>query len=96
MRSCSVLGTKKMVGNNVSHANNRTRRVFLPNLRTYEFESASIGIKVSLLLSQKGRKTIERCGSIDAFLLETRNGKLTSELLKLKKIVKSKLCVEKA
>jgi large subunit ribosomal protein L28 len=70
-RICQVTGKKPMLGNNVSHANNKTRRRFLPNLQYRRFWVESENRWISLRLSQAGLRTIDRKG-IDAVLAEMR------------------------
>ena len=60
--TCQVTGKKPMAGNNVSHAKNRTRRRFLPNLHTKEFFVPSLGKKVKLKLSSNGLRIIDKKG----------------------------------
>ena len=71
-RICQVTGKRPMSGNNVSHANNRTRRRFLPNLHQHRFWVASENRWVSLRLSSKGMRIIDKKG-IDAVLADIRN-----------------------
>ena len=68
---CQVTGKSPMSGNNVSHAKNRRRRRFLPNLHTHKFWVASEGRFVSLRLSSKGMRIIDKRG-IDSVLSEMR------------------------
>jgi large subunit ribosomal protein L28 len=70
-RVCQVTGKKPMLGNNVSHANNKTRRRFLPNLQNRRFWVEGEKRWVSLRVSQAGLRTIDRKG-IDAVLAELR------------------------
>jgi len=70
-RVCQVTGKSPMSGNNVSHAKNRRRRRFLPNLHTHKFWVASEGRFVSLRLSSKGMRIIDKRG-IDTVLSEMR------------------------
>ena len=70
-RVCQVTGKKPMLGNNVSHANNKTRRRFLPNLQYRRFWVESEKRWVSMRLSQHGLRTIDRKG-IDVVLAEMR------------------------
>ena len=70
-RVCQVTGKKPMLGNNVSHANNKTRRRFLPNLQNRRIWVESEKRWVSLRLSQAGLRTIDRKG-IDVVLAEMR------------------------
>jgi len=70
-RVCQVTGKSPMSGNNVSHAKNRTRRRFLPNLHTHKFWVASENRFVKLRLSSKGMRIIDKRG-IDAVLTDLR------------------------
>ena len=70
-RVCQVTGKKPMMGNNVSHANNKTRRRFLPNLQYRRIWVESEKRWISLRISQAGLRTIDRKG-IDAVLAEMR------------------------
>lgn len=83
-RKCLITGKAVMSGNNVSHANNRTRRRFLPNMQNVTFRSAVLG-DVKLRVSARAVRTIEHNGGLDAFLTSTSNGRLTTEALSLKK-----------
>lgn len=71
-RVCQVTGKRPMSGNNVSHAKNRTRRRFLPNLHTHRFWVESENRFVRLRLSSKGMRIIDKVG-IDAVLADIRN-----------------------
>jgi len=68
---CQVTGKRPMVGNNVSHANNRTKRRFEPNLHTHRFWVASERRFVKLRVSTKGLRIIDRLG-IDQVLVDLR------------------------
>lgn len=70
-RVCQVTGKRPLTGNNVSHANNRTRRRFLPNLQTHRFWVESEKKWVRLRLSTKGMRIIDKLG-IDAVLADLR------------------------
>jgi len=70
-RVCQVTGKKPVSGNNVSHANNRTRRRFLPNLHTHKFWVESENRWVKLRLSAKGMRIIDKNG-IDAVIADIR------------------------
>ena len=84
-RRCIVTNTGVLSGNNVSHANNKTRRRFMPNLQTVSLLSETLGTTVSLRLSTRGLRTIEHNGGLDAFLLTAPNRKLSLEAKRLKK-----------
>ena len=68
---CQVTGKRPMAGNNVSHANNKTRRRFLPNLHTHRFWVESENRYVKLRLSSKGMRIIDKKG-IEAVLTDLR------------------------
>jgi len=87
-RRCALTGKGVQTGNNVSHAHNKTRRRFLPNLQVTSLMSDSLGESVRLRLSTNALRTVEHKGGLDAFLLDTRNDDLTPEMLRLKKRVK--------
>ncbi|MCS6854570.1 MAG: 50S ribosomal protein L28 [Elioraea sp.] len=84
-RRCSVTGKGVLTGNNVSHANNKTRRRFLPNLQETSLMSDILGTTVRLRLSTRGIRTIEHNGGLDAWLLSTPDRKLSPEALELKR-----------
>lgn len=84
-RRCEITGKGVLAGNNVSHANNKTRRRFLPNLQETSLLSDTLGQAVSMRLSTRAIRTVEKNGGIDAFLLGTPNTKLPEEALVLKR-----------
>src|SRR5665213_2795349 len=86
-RRCSITGKGVQVGNNVSHANNKTRRRFLPNLQVTSVLSDALGMPIRLRLSTNGIRTIEHNGGIDAFVLSTPDTKLSAEIRRLKRRV---------
>ena len=90
-RVCDVTGKKPMFGNNVSHAHNKTRRRFLPNLQDTSLLSDALGKTVRLRLSVRAIRTIEHKGGLDAYLLDTADAKLPEEALTLKRKVKKAL-----
>jgi large subunit ribosomal protein L28 len=84
-------GKGVLSGNNVSHANNKTRRRFLPNLQVTSLLSETLGQSIRLRLSTRAIRTIEHNGGIDAFLLGTNASKLTERGRELKrKLVRAK------
>ena len=84
-RVCTVNGKKPLFGNNVSHANNKTRRQWKPNLQICSFPSDILGKAVALRLTTNGIRTIEHNGGLDAWLLGTRDSRLSETALKVKK-----------
>jgi large subunit ribosomal protein L28 len=88
-RRCPVTGKGVQTGNNVSHANNRTRRRFLPNLRPHRLYSEALGESIRLRISSHGLRTVEQRGGLDGFLLDARDTELTSALRRLKRRISS-------
>lgn len=84
-RRCGITGKGVLTGNNVSHANNKTRRRFLPNLQETSFFSDILGTPVRMRLSVNGIRTVEHNGGFDAFLLNTPNRDLPVEAQVLKR-----------
>lgn len=89
-RRCIVTGKGVQAGNNVSHANNRTRRRFLPNLQTFSLQSEVLGEDVRMRITTSAIRTIEKNGGLDAWLLGTSNAKLSTEARKLKRRIEKK------
>jgi large subunit ribosomal protein L28 len=87
-RRCSMTGKGVMAGNNVSHAHNKTRRRFLPNLQVTSLLSDALGEVVRLRLSTRAIRTIEHKGGLDRYLMDTSDSKLPEEALALKRKVK--------
>ena len=84
-KRCQITGKGVMSGNNVSHANNRTRRKFLPNLQRTSMSSEILGRDVTLRVAVNAIRTIEKHGGLDAFLLQARNAELADEARSLKR-----------
>ena len=87
---CELTGKKYLSGNNVSHAKNRTKRRFLPNLQNISFLSDKLGKKIQLKVAASTIRTVEKKGGLDEYLINTSNTKLASTGLKLKKLILSK------
>jgi large subunit ribosomal protein L28 len=87
-RRCAATGRGVQSGNNVSHANNKTRRRFLPNLHAVTLISDVLKSRIRLRLTAAGLRTIEKRGGIDAFLLSTPDAKLQPVALKIKRRLK--------
>ena len=88
-RRCSLTGKGVQTGNNVSHAHNKTRRRFLPNLQETSLMSESLGTTVRLRVSMNALRTIEHKGGLDAFLLDAKAAQLPIELRRLKKRIQN-------
>ena len=89
-KKCDISGTGEMSGNNVSHANNRTRRRFLPNLQIVSLLSETLGKAFKLKICSKTLRSIEHNGGLDSYLEKTSNAKLTDEAKKIKKSIAKK------
>lgn len=90
-RRCMITGTGPMSGNNVSHAHNKTKRRFLPNLQSTSLLSDALGEMVRLRVTAKAIRTIESKGGLDAFLLGTPNRKLPTEAIRIKRRIQRKV-----
>ena len=84
-RRCGITGKGVLTGNNVSHANNKTRRRFLPNMQESSFFSDVLATSVRLRLTTNGIRTVEHNGGLDAFLLGTPDRNLPEEAQTLKR-----------
>lgn len=89
-RRCAISGKAVLYGNNVSHANNKSRRRFLPNLQETSFMSETLGTMVRLRLSTNAIRTVEFHGGLDPYLTAASSLKLTPELVRLKKIIQKR------
>ena len=90
-RRCELTGKGVMVGNNVSHALNRTKRRFLPNLLNVSLISDALNRTVKLRVSANALRTVEHRGGLDAFLLKASDEDLSVNALALKKEVRAAL-----
>ncbi|MDO9502998.1 50S ribosomal protein L28 [Falsiroseomonas sp.] len=84
-RRCELTGKGPMSGNNVSHANNKSRRRFLPNLVDVTLASEALGRAYSLRISAAALRSVDHRGGFDAFLAKSRDEELSSRVLKIKK-----------
>ncbi len=87
-RRCQLTGKGVQTGNNVSHANNKTRRRFLPNLQRATLISDALGERVRLRLTTHALRTVDRHGGLDAYLLATKDDKLSLEVRRLKRRIR--------
>jgi large subunit ribosomal protein L28 len=90
-RRCELTGKGVMTGNNVSHALNRTRRRFLPNLLNVTLLSDALGRSVKLRISANALRTVEHRGGLDAFLLKAKDDELSPNAQGLKKEIRAAL-----
>ncbi|AQS85563.1 MAG: 50S ribosomal protein L28 [Acetobacter aceti] len=84
-RRCEITGKGVLTGNNVSHANNKSRRRFLPNLQEVSVLSDILGAPISMRVTTRGLRTIEHNGGLDSYLLDTPNRNLTAEAQVIKR-----------
>lgn len=84
-RRCELTGKAVLTGNNVSHANNRTRRRFLPNLCNVTLLSETLGEQISLRVSAHALRSVEHRGGLDAFLAKSRDSDLSLKARRLKR-----------
>ena len=89
-RVCELTGKKVMTGNNVSHAKNRTRRRFLPNLQNSSLFSEVLNKPVKFRVSSSALRTVEKKGGIDKFLSDAFEKDLSVSAVYYKKLIKRK------
>lgn len=87
-RICELTGKGRLTGNNVSHANNRTKRVFLPNLQKVTLLSETLDRGFKFRVSTHGLRSVEHNGGLDNWLLKTKDDKLSANALKVKRALK--------
>ena len=95
-RICELTGKGRMVGNNVSHANNKTKRTFLPNLQNVTLMSEALGTSVKLRVSTHGIRSVEHVGGLDNWLVKTSDDKLSLRARRLKRDVAKKISTQAA
>ena len=89
-RVCELSGKKVMTGNNVSHANNKTKRKFLPNLNNVSLVSEKLDLTVRFKISANALRSVEHDGGLDNFLLKSKDNNLSPKAKRLKnKLLKS-------
>lgn len=89
-RRCDLTGKAVQYGNNVSHAKNRTRRRFLPNLQHVSMVSDALGTSVRLRVTPRTLSTVDRAGGLDAYLLAARDRVLSLEARRIKRRIERK------
>ena len=86
-RRCELTGKGVQTGNNVSHAHNKTRRRFLPNVQDMALHSEALGRAIRLKISVSALRTVEKKGGLDAFLTDAKDGQLSLKARRLKRAV---------
>jgi large subunit ribosomal protein L28 len=89
-RICELTGKGRQVGHNVSHANNKTKRTFLPNLQDVTLISDSLGRSVRLRVSMNGLRSVEHVGGLDNWLLKSKDDSLSLRARRLKREIAKK------
>jgi len=89
-KKCELTGKIPLKGHNVSHANNKTKRRFLPNLKNVKFKSEILNKNLRLTVSNAGVRSVDKKGSFDQFIKDVKTKNLSMRLRKLKKSILSK------
>ena len=84
-RVCELTGKGPMSGNNVSHANNKTKRRFLPNLNEQTLRSDVLGRSFKLRISAAALRTVDHRGGLDQFMAKAKDAELSANALKIKR-----------
>ena len=84
-RVCELTGKGPMSGNNVSHANNKTKRRFLPNLNDVTLQSETLGRGVKFRISAAALRSVDHRGGLDAYLAKAKDTELSANALRVKK-----------
>jgi large subunit ribosomal protein L28 len=95
-RICELTGKGRQVGHNVSHANNKTKRTFLPNLQNVTLISDSLGKGVKLRVSMNGLRSVEHVGGLDNWLAKASDEQLSLKARRLKREIAKKATGEAA
>ncbi len=95
-RRCELTGKTLLVGNNVSHANNKTKRVFRPNLQVISLASDSLKQTYKLKICMSALRTVDKLGGLDVYLLKAKDATLSTKALRLKRQVEKKVAVAAA
>ena len=90
-KKCELTGKIPLKGHNVSHANNKTKRKFLPNLKKVKFKSEILKRSLKLTVSNAGVRSVDRKGSFDEFLKSAKSRYLSLRLKKMKKSIVNKI-----
>jgi large subunit ribosomal protein L28 len=95
-RRCEFTGKGWLTGHQVSHANNKTKTRFMPNLCDVTLISDALGNSYSFRISASALKSVEHRGGLDAYLLKAKNEELSAKALKLKRSISKKLTAKAA
>lgn len=95
-RRCDLMGTLPLSGQLRSHAENKTKRKFRPNLCNVTLMSDTLGKKVRLRVTARALKSVEHRGGLDAYLVKAKNDELSADCLKLKREILKARAASKA
>lgn len=95
-RVCELTGKGPMVGNNVSHANNKTKRRFLPNLNDVSLTSDTLAQTFKFRISAAALRTVDHRGGLDGFMAKAKDAELSPRALKVKKDIAKSLAEAQA
>ena len=95
-RRCELTGKGLMVGNNVSHANNKTKRIYRPNLQIVALVSEVLGNSYKLKISANALRSVDRNGGLDPFILKCKDAQLSPRALRLKRAIAKKAAAQSA
>ena len=90
-RRCELTGKGTLVGNNVSHANNKTKRIYRPNLQTIDLVSETLGNSYKLKIAMNTLRSVDKVGGLDAYLLKSKDSVLSVKALRLKRAIARKV-----
>ena len=93
-RRCELTGKGVMSGNNVSHANNRTRRRFLPNLHDVSLFSEALGKTVSFRISRHAQRSVDHAGGLDLYIRKVSEDRLSTRALKVRRDIEKIISLE--
>ena len=89
-KKCELTGKRPLKGHKVSHANNKVKRRFLPNIKKVTFKSLALKKTIKLNVSNSAMRTIDKKGSFDQFMKEVKTKNLSQKLKKVKKDILAK------
>jgi large subunit ribosomal protein L28 len=95
-RRCELTGKGTLVGNNVSHANNKTKRVYRPNIQLIALASELLGNSYKLRISMNALRSVDKNGGLDPFILKSKDSVLSPKALRLKRAIAKKAAAAKA
>ena len=95
-RRCELTGKGTQVGHNVSHANNKTKRIYRPNLQTIALASELLGNSYKLRISMNALRSVDRNGGLDPFILKSKDSVLSPKALRLKRAIAKKAALKAA